>query len=656
MTNLVKPQVFLIGYTGVDMEGMKAYLQATGQEQFLQELTRAELEGVSPAESLISFYAKLCYKSLVVGKNDNITRVRAVEKNIKGILASAHGSVLEHVQINFVVTNCSRVFTHELVRHRVGTAFCLAGDTVIYGGAKVNGSWDGVRKSWPIKQLFEWSQDPKRKGRLKLITVRCFDGEQFVPAKIKSVIKSGVKRIFRITLADGKVIRCSRWHQFLSICQGSKDWHAVEQLDAGDFLATNGVAAYQSVDWLSQKYLEEGLTQKEMALAAGVSEATIKKWLAKLSIQKPGGGRFCSGSEPWNKGESGYKLGPLTPEACEKIRRSKLGEKNPNYRGDEVGISGARRRARVLHPQQPCEECGDENGHRHHVDRNPWNNRKGNIEFLCNSCHQKRHYDEDGPTRCLTAKYVEIVSICEEGDEMTYDLEVDHPAHNFVANGIVTHNSQTSGRYCRITPGNLDLVMDPILDPVQENVLGATVRTEVDVYIMECRLGLRVPPPDHPGSRAGDCLDYDGSVVGFDPDPDAIRQMWVPNPDMDFGQKKKLTSAIRRIAPNGQANEIGFSANIRSLRHLIQVRTSRHAEWEIRVVFDKVYRICKEKWPLLFSDAREEVVDGLLEVSGMKMNPYEKALSDYSPEELIAEAQRQADAEREKKSPGSTTR
>ena len=33
-----------------------------------------------------------------------------------------HGSVLEHGWVSYMITNTSRVVTHELVRHRAGTA------------------------------------------------------------------------------------------------------------------------------------------------------------------------------------------------------------------------------------------------------------------------------------------------------------------------------------------------------------------------------------------------------------------------------------------------------------------------------------------------------------------------------------------------------
>lgn len=107
--------------------GLAAYLEQTDQEEFLDALHAYTTwtPGTEPLDPLclVSFYAKLCYKSLVEGKNANVTKIREIEENLKAVLASGHGSVFEHVWINFVTTDCSRVFTHELVRHRVGTAF-----------------------------------------------------------------------------------------------------------------------------------------------------------------------------------------------------------------------------------------------------------------------------------------------------------------------------------------------------------------------------------------------------------------------------------------------------------------------------------------------------------------------------------------------------
>ena len=123
LSTMTTPKTFLIGYTQPDIQGLRAYLEYTNQAEFLNEFNAAIRQGIDPGMALCSFYAKLCYRSLVEGKNDNITRIREVEANLKGTFDSHHGSVFEHCWFNFVTTDCSRVFTHELVRHRVGTAF-----------------------------------------------------------------------------------------------------------------------------------------------------------------------------------------------------------------------------------------------------------------------------------------------------------------------------------------------------------------------------------------------------------------------------------------------------------------------------------------------------------------------------------------------------
>jgi thymidylate synthase (FAD) len=72
---------------------------------------------------------------------------------------------------------------------------------------------------------------------------------------------------------------------------------------------------------------------------------------------------------------------------------------------------------------------------------------------------------------------------------------------------------------------------------------------------------------------------------------------------------------MRRMLPNGQSNEIGISLNLRSLRHTIETRTSRHAEWEIRYIYNQIYKIVKKKYKAMFFDAKEEEVKGLFEIT-----------------------------------------
>ncbi len=75
-------------------------------------------------ELLVEFGGRACYRSWEPGLNPNVTRVRSDRRvYLENILRSAHGSVLEHASYSFALRNVSRVFTHELVRHRAGSAF-----------------------------------------------------------------------------------------------------------------------------------------------------------------------------------------------------------------------------------------------------------------------------------------------------------------------------------------------------------------------------------------------------------------------------------------------------------------------------------------------------------------------------------------------------
>src|SRR5687767_13823995 len=94
------PKTYLMGYTAINLDSFIEYLKDTNQEDFLQDILEARAAGVNDGEILCSYYAKCCYASLTVGKNKNITRVRDIEDNVKGILNSGHGSVIEHCQLN----------------------------------------------------------------------------------------------------------------------------------------------------------------------------------------------------------------------------------------------------------------------------------------------------------------------------------------------------------------------------------------------------------------------------------------------------------------------------------------------------------------------------------------------------------------------------
>jgi thymidylate synthase (FAD) len=118
------PQVFLIARPSIDIEGMRGYLGDVGGESWLKR--RLDEAGGEPnaGELLVEFGGRACYRSWEPGLNPNVSKVRTDQREyFANILRSAHGSVLEHANYSFALRNVSRVATHEIVRHRAGSAF-----------------------------------------------------------------------------------------------------------------------------------------------------------------------------------------------------------------------------------------------------------------------------------------------------------------------------------------------------------------------------------------------------------------------------------------------------------------------------------------------------------------------------------------------------
>lgn len=112
----VEPKVFLIGETRIIEDGLRAYLAHIGAPEW-------KSDAATDVERIVEVYGRLCYRSWRPGMNPNVTKVRKENKEYLGnILKVRHGSVIEHPVLNFIFADVSRVFTHELVRHRAGVA------------------------------------------------------------------------------------------------------------------------------------------------------------------------------------------------------------------------------------------------------------------------------------------------------------------------------------------------------------------------------------------------------------------------------------------------------------------------------------------------------------------------------------------------------
>lgn len=111
------PVVFLISRPSFDWSEVENYLLQVGGSDWVEK--RIKAGGFNPGQTLIEIMGRLCYRSWSPGLNPNVTKIREQQSAyLQNIQRVGHGSVLEHAHYSFIFHNISRVFTHELVRHR----------------------------------------------------------------------------------------------------------------------------------------------------------------------------------------------------------------------------------------------------------------------------------------------------------------------------------------------------------------------------------------------------------------------------------------------------------------------------------------------------------------------------------------------------------
>jgi thymidylate synthase (FAD) len=145
---------------------------------------------------------------------------------------------------------------------------------------------------------------------------------------------------------------------------------------------------------------------------------------------------------------------------------------------------------------------------------------------------------------------------------------MEGPHHNFVANGIVTHNSQLSQRY----------VDESVAEYVEPDVIASNPELHA--------LWLDAVAHAHQAYM---------KLV------EKLAEHYKEEPDKTL-RRKLARQAARSVLPNATETKIFVTANARALRHFIEMRASRHAEVEIRKLAVALLRVMQEEAPNLFAD------------------------------------------------------
>jgi thymidylate synthase ThyX/transposase-like protein len=378
---------------------------------------------------------------------------------------------------------------------------------------------------------------------------------------------------------------------------------------------------YADRDWLEEQYVVNGLNQASIAQLAGVSRHTIRSWVRKHGLQKPMGS-WTIGRTPWNKGKR-YRAGwKHTPETRRRFSEQEKGERNPQWRGGITkraisirrGVNELRREI-LERDRYRCRLCGSSSKQldMHHIVpvwvRPDLVLDLDNIATVCRSCHleisgREMEYaerfgripaEEDlakpqprAKGRLFVPRPVRVKRVTYAGEQMTYDLEMEGPNHNFVANGIVTHNSQISQRY--VSGAVLRFVERPEYQDDEE--LHRLFEERADRAAAEY------------GAMADRLLERQeggNSMLSADYKTDA---------------RKKVQQTARSLLPNETEAPMVFTGNVRALRHIIEMRADAHAESEIRNLAVRIFLCLVTTDPILFGDySIGELPDGTFTVT-----------------------------------------
>ncbi len=224
-----------------------------------------------------------------------------------------------------------------------------------------------------------------------------------------------------------------------------------------DFTLTN----YHLEDWLLENkklMISQGKNHKEFAQHFDINPNTLNKWFRKYKINYTKEELALTKKEVWNKGikgEDSHSYGKtFSKERCENISKSlskSLGQVKCGFTFTVRSYWRTQfRKDEILKDHNNCcakckvslENINFELDHIKPVRLYPnLALEKNNIQPLCLKCHDIKT-KEDTLLDDHTYSFNFVESIVQKDIEETYDLEVCHDDHNYVANGLIVHNSR----------------------------------------------------------------------------------------------------------------------------------------------------------------------------------------------------------------------
>jgi thymidylate synthase ThyX len=602
------PEVFLIARPSIDVEGMRGYLADVGGESWLQRRLDESAGAPNGGELVVEFGGRACYRSWEPGLNPNVTKVRTDQREyFANILRSAHGSVLEHANYSFALRNVSRVF-------------CYDADTEVL-------TEDGWKK-WPDVDGSETfaTVDPDS-GSLEYQKatehfVGDYDGDMYrvrseqvdllVTPNHRMWVKAHDTQANRRGEEPYRVRLASEIFGKRVAYQKTATWHGQE---AGTVEIPGTKRVWQAHDRTTnttRHYVGSTFPLEEFARFLG-------HWLAEGSLN---GHQICIAQ---NRGE---RLEAI----AQNIRAMGLS-------AYEVATGHGVVRTQNIALRDALATCG----RRAHEKRIPRYVQDWGPSIL--RIFLEAYVDGDDSRRSDGNHTVIYTTSSQMADELqvlaikagwSANIRIDDrtglervmPSGQRFKNArpcyvvslvktrthpLVNHNGAKSDSwqpykgkvYCVKVPNGLLFVRrngKPVVSGNTHELVrhraGSAFSQESLRYVRLADIGFRVPPALEPVREQ--VLAIVEQLEEFQ--VSAASELGIDEEGVPFHVKKEVTSALRRLAPIGLSTDIVWTANARTLRHVIEMRTSPGAEEELRLVFDRIARMMQAEAPGLFQD------------------------------------------------------
>ena len=127
---------------------------------------------------------------------------------------------------------------------------------------------------------------------------------------------------------------------------------------------------------------------------------------------------------------------------------------------------------------------------------------------------------------------------------------------------------------------------------------GAAYSQESLRYVRLVDIGFRVPPALEPLRQQ--CIELVEKLEEFQ--VGAAKALRIDEQGIPFHVKKEVTSALRRLAPIGLSTDLIMTMNLRTLRHVVEMRTAPGAEEELRLIFGRIGEIMTQESSGVFQD------------------------------------------------------